>query len=186
MTEYEKMISGELYNANDVDLVRMRKETRDLLNELNSSVQDIKDGDRLDLCKRIFGKVGSGLWLQPPFYCDYGKNIEIGDNFYCNFNCVFLDVAKITIGSNVMLGPNVHIYTAGHPLDAGLRRQGQEFGKSITIGDDVWIGGNVLLCPGISVGNESVIAAGSVVTKDVPSKVVVGGNPAKIIKELDF
>ncbi len=185
MTEYEKMISGELYNASDAELVRMRKKARDLLNKLNSSVQDIKNGDRLALCKKLFGKVGSGLWLQPPFYCDYGKNIELGENVYLNFNCILLDVAKIIIGSNVMLGPNVQIYTAGHPLDAQERRRGLEFGKTVHIGNDVWIGGSAVLCPGIKIGDESIIAAGAVVAKDVPSKTVVGGNPVKVLKELD-
>ncbi len=184
MIEYEKMISGQLYNANDAELVRMRREVRALLDQLNASAQNVRTGERLELCKRIFGKAGNGLWLQPPFYCDYGKNIELGDNFYCNFNCVILDVAKVIIGSHVMMGPNVQIYTAGHPLDAKQRQQGLEFGKPITIGSHVWIGGSAVLCPGIKVGEKSIIAAGAVVTKDVPPLVVVGGNPAKIIKEL--
>ncbi len=181
MTEYEKMISGELYNANDAELVHMRQEVRELLSKLNSSVQDIRSGERLILCKQLFGKVGTGFWLQPPFYCDYGKNIELGENVFLNFNCVILDVAKVVIGSNTLIGPNVQIYTAGHPLNQELRRQGQEFGKAITIGNDVWIGGSAILCPGITVGDRSVIAAGAVVTKDVPADVVIGGNPAKII-----
>lgn len=184
MTEYEKMIAGELYNANDAELTRMRKEVRGLLSQLNQSVQDVRSGERLILCEKIFGKIGKGLWLQPPFFCDYGKNIELGENVYFNFNCVILDVAKVIIGSNVMMGPNVQIYTAGHPLNPELRRQGQEFGKSITIGNDVWIGGNAVLCPGIKIGAKSVIAAGSIVTKDVPPHVVVAGNPAKILKEI--
>lgn len=184
MSEYEKMISGELYNANDAELTRMRAEIRASLTELNQSLQDVRSGARLELCRKMFGKVGAGLWLQPPFYCDYGKNIEMGENVYFNFNCVLLDVAKIIIGSNVMFGPNVQVYTAGHPLDASLRRQGQEFGKTIKIGNDVWVGGNAVLCPGITIGDESIIAAGSIVTKDVPARVVVGGNPAKIIKQI--
>lgn len=184
MSEYEKMISGELYSANDAELVSMRREARDLLNRINSSAQDIKEGERLDLCRQLFGKAGKGLWLQPPFYCDYGRNIEFGENVFLNFNCVFLDVAKIVIGSNVMFGPNVQIYTATHPLDAVTRREGLELGKTITIGNDVWIGGHSVICPGVTIGDESVVAAGSVAVKDVPPKVVVGGNPAKIIKEL--
>lgn len=184
MTEYEKMISGELYNAGDAELVRMRAEVRSLLTELNRALQDVKSGERLELCQKIFGKTGKGLWLQPPFYCDYGKNIELGENVYFNFNCVILDVAKVVIGSNVLFGPNVQIYTAGHPLDAQSRRQGHEFGKSIRIGNDVWVGGHAVLCPGITIGDESIIAAGAVVTKDVPPRVVAGGNPARILKEL--
>ncbi len=184
MNEYEKMIAGHLYNANDAMLAGMRQEARVLLDQINGSVADIKTGDRLALCTRLFGKVGQGLWLQPPFYCDYGKNIELGDNVYFNFNCVVLDVAKIVIGSNVLLGPNVQIYTAGHPLDPEKRRSGEEFGKPITIGDDVWIGGSAILCPGVTIGDKSIIAAGAVVIKDVPANVVVGGNPARIIKEI--
>lgn len=184
MTEYEKMIAGDLYNASDAELTHMREEVRGLLTELNRSVQDVRSGERLSLCERIFGKTGKGLWLQPPFYCDYGKNIELGENVFFNFNCVILDVAKVIIGSNVFFGPNVQIYTAGHPLDAQKRREGQEFGKSITIGNDVWIGGSAVLCPGIKIGEKSIVAAGAVVTKDVPPNVVVGGNPAKMIKEI--
>lgn len=184
MTEYQKMISGELYNANDAELTRMRKEARDFLTQMNQSAQDIRDGERLQICAKLFGKMGKGLWLQSPFYCDYGKNIELGENVYFNFNCVILDVAKVFIGSNVMMGPNVQIYTAGHPLDMQKRRDAQEFGKTIRIGNDVWIGGSAILCPGVTVGDRSVIAAGAVVTKDVPADVVVGGNPAKLIKKI--
>lgn len=173
MTEYEKMIAGELYNATDAELVTMRQKVRSLLDELNLSVQDVKDGKRLELCKKIFGKLGDGFWLQPPFYCDYGKNIELGQNVYFNFNCVVLDVAKVTIGSNVLIGPNVQIYTASHPFSFSERREGKEFGKSIVIGDDVWIGGGAVLCPGVTIGKKSIIAAGTVVTKDVPPCVVV-------------
>lgn len=182
MIEYEKMISGELYNANDAELTQMRIKVRSLLTEINQSVQDVREGARLELCRKLFGKLGKGLWLQPPFYCDYGINIELGENVYFNFNCVLLDVAKIKIGSYVLMGPNVQIYTAGHPLDAQKRRDSQEFGKPVTIGDDVWIGGGAILCPGITVGAKSVIGAGAVVTKDVPPGVVVAGNPAKVIK----
>ncbi len=184
MTEYEKMIAGELYNASDSELVRRRYEARDLLNKINGSLQDVKDGSRLNLCEQLFGAVGENFWLQPPFYCDYGSNIALGNNVYFNFNCVVLDVAEVTIGSNVFFGPNVQIYTAGHPLESSLRNAGHEFGKAITIGDNVWIGGSVIICPGVTIGNDSVIAAGAVVTKDVSSCVLVGGNPAKVIREI--
>lgn len=185
MSEYSKMISGELYNANDSQLVEMRSKARELLTRINSSLQDIRDGDRLNLCSELFGKLGNAFWLQPPFYCDYGKNIELGDNVYLNFNCIILDVAKVTIGSNVLIGPNVQIYTATHPVEAIKRREGLEFGKSITVGDDVWIGGSAVICPGVTIGNKSIIGAGAVVINDVPEKVLVGGNPAKIIRHLD-
>ncbi len=184
MSEYEKMVAGDLYDPNDRELVWMRRATRVLLDELNASVHDVKTGDRLKICKQLFGKSGKGLWLQPPFYCDYGKNIELGDQVYFNFNCVILDVARVTIGSSVMFGPNVQIYTAAHPIDWRKRDEGQEYGRPITIGDHVWIGGGVILCPGVSIGAKSVIGAGSVVTRDVPPSVVTAGNPARVIKKL--
>lgn len=184
MTEYQKMIAGEFYNALDPELTRMRAEARALLTQINQSIQDIREGERLELCRRLFGKTGKGLWLQPPFYCDYGKNIELGENVYFNFNCVILDVAKVIIGSNVFCGPNVQFYTAGHPLDPHQRRQGLEFGKTIRIGNDVWIGGNTVLCPGVSIEDRCVIGAGSVVTKNIPADCVAAGNPARILKKL--
>lgn len=182
MTEYQKMIAGELYNASDPALVSMRHKARELLDRINVSVRDIKDGPRLEFCKQLFGKVGEKFWLQPPFYCDYGQNIELGDCVYFNFNCVLLDVAKITIGSNVFFGPNVQIYTATHPLDALVRTAGQEYGKAISIADNVWVGGGAVICPGVNIGKNSVVAAGAVVTKNVDQSVFVGGNPAKVIK----
>ncbi|MGE4385007.1 MAG: sugar O-acetyltransferase [Endomicrobiaceae bacterium] len=184
MTEYEKMISGELYNAADEELSRMRANARILLAELNKSLCEIKSGERLILCGKIFGKTGKGLILQPPFYCDYGINIELGDNVSFNFNCVILDVAKVTIGSYSLFGPNVQIYTAGHPLESAERQIGLEFGKPVSIGSNVWVGGNAVICPGVSIGNGSIVGAGSVVTKDVPANVIAAGNPAKIIKKL--
>jgi maltose O-acetyltransferase len=182
MSEYEKMLAGELYNASDPELTQMRYAARELLQKINASLQDIKEGERLELCRELFGKVGEKLWLQPPFYCDYGKNIELGESVYFNFNCVLLDVSKITIGSNVFFGPYVQLYTATHPLDAGLRTSGQEFGKEISIGDNVWIGGGAIICPGVTIAKNSVIAAGAVVTKNVGESVLVGGAPAKVIK----
>jgi len=184
MHEYEKMIAGQLYDARDPVLVTMRNKAREFLSEINRSAQDIRDGKRLDLCKALFRSVGTGLWLQPPFYCDYGSNIILGNNVFVNFNCVFLDVALITIGNGVQMGPQVQLYTAAHPLAWDKRRAGQEYGKPITIGDDVWIGGSAVICPGVTVGEKSVIGAGAVVTKDVPAGVVVAGNPAKMIKQL--
>lgn len=183
MREYEKMIAGEMYNALDPDLIEMRFKARALLTEINQSIQDIRQGPRLELAKKLFAKTGNNLWLQPPFYCDYGCNITLGDSVFMNFNCVILDVAKVTIGSFVFMAPNVQIYTAGHPLDWQTRRK-VEFGKPITIGDDVWIGGNAVICPGVMIGNKSVIGAGAIVTKDVPDGVVVAGNPARVLKQL--
>ncbi len=184
MTEYEKMIAGQLYNASDPELVSMRDETRNILDKINASLVEIKDGERLELCKQLFAKLGQNLSLQPPFYCDYGQNIEFGDNVFINFGCVILDVAKVVIGSNVLIAPNVQIYSATHPLDASLRLAGQEYGKPITVGDNVWLGGNAVICPGVTIGENSVIAAGAVVTKDVVPSVLVGGNPARVIKPI--
>lgn len=183
MTEYEKMVAGELYSALDPELTHMRKIARELADKINASTLDLRGEDpRLDLCKKLFGRVGKNLWIQPPFHCDYGKNIFLGDNVYINFGCIFLDVAKVTLGSNVFLGPNVQIYTATHLLIAEERNQGLESGKPITIQDNVWIGGSVVLCPGVTIGEGSVIGAGSVVTKDIPARVVAVGNPARVIR----
>ncbi|GAB1402817.1 sugar O-acetyltransferase [Elusimicrobiota bacterium] len=184
MNEYEKMISGNFYNAQNKELVKMRNKARLLLTKINKSLKEIKTGENLKLCKQLFAKTGKGFILQPPFYCDYGKNIEIGNNVGFNFNCVILDVAKVKIGSFTMFGPNVQIYTAGHPLDADKRKKGLEFGKPVTIGENVWIGGNTVICPGVTIGKRSVIGAGSVVTKDIPENVLAVGVPAKIIKNL--
>ncbi len=181
MNEYEKMISGELYNANAPELAERRKKARTFLTKINQSLLDLRGGERMELCKKLFGELGSGLWLQPPFYCDYGCNISLGDNVYINFNCIFLDV----IGSGTLLGPNVQIYTAGHPLDWQKRKEELEFGKSIRIGKNVWIGGSAIILPGITIGDRSVIAAGAVVSKDVPSDTLVAGNPAKPIRSLN-
>ena len=184
MTEYEKMVAGDLYHAENPRLIRMRFKMRSLLDRLNQSAQDIKTGERLRICKKIFGQVGKGLWLQPPFYCDYGKNIKLGDHVFFNFNCIILDVAKVTIGSFVLFGPNVQIYTAGHPIDWKKRSEGREYGRPVILGDHMWVGGGAIFCPGVSIGARSVIAAGAVVTHDVPSGVIVAGNPARMIRKL--
>jgi len=184
ITEYKKMISENLYNAQDKQLVLMRTDARILLTKINKSLKEIKSGEKLKLCKKLFAKTGKGFILQPPFYCDYGKNIEIGSNVGFNFNCVILDVAKVKIGSYSMFGPNVQIYTAGHPLAPDMRKKGLEFGKPVTIGENVWIGGNAVICPGVTIGSGSIIAAGAVVTKNIPGKVLAAGIPAKIIKKL--
>ncbi len=183
--EYEKMIAGKPYNALDPELTRMRLAARELCDKINVSTADLRGSDpRLSLCVELFGSMGKNLWLQPPFHCDYGKNILLGNNVYMNFGCIILDVAKVVIGSNVFLGPNVQIYTATHPLLAEERNKGLESGKPITVQDNVWIGGSAVLCPGVTIGEGSMVGAGAVVTRDVPVRVVVAGNPARIIKPI--
>ena len=184
MTEREKMLAGELYNALDAELVQARRDARDATRQFNDS-RDEKQELRAKILRELFGGVGKNLWIEPPFFCDYGANITVGDNVYFNFNCVVLDVASVTIGSHVFCGPNVQIYTATHPLDFQMRRDGLESGSPIAIGDDVWIGGGSIICPGVSIGARSVIGAGSVVTKNVPSGVLAFGNPCRVARELE-
>lgn len=183
-TEREKMLSGELYDASDPQLVLERRRARDLTRELNES----RDEDR-ELRRRIlsqlFGSIGESVTIEPPFYCDYGSNTHLGSRVFINFNTVILDVARVEIGSDVMFGPNVQIYTASHPVDATVRRSGLELGKSITIGNDVWIGGAVIVNPGVTIGARSVIGAGSVVTRDVPPGVFAAGNPCRVVRQLE-
>ena len=136
------------------------------------------------LLKSILGKTGENIWIEAPFHCDYGWNIEVGENFFANYNLTILDVAKVTIGKNVQMAPNVSIYTAGHPIHPDTRNTGYEYGIPITIGDNVWIGGNVVILPGVKIGDNVVIGAGSVVTKDIPENVIAMGNPCKIVREI--
>jgi len=184
MTEKSKMLSGELYNPNDQVLVSERHRARLLFQKINQLNDDSKK-ERKKLLYELLENAGKGLWVEPPFYCDYGYNIHTGKNVFFNFNCVILDVMKVEIGDHVLVGPAVQIYTATHPLDAKTRNSWLEYAKSVTIGDDVWIGGGAIIYPGVTIGNGTVIAAGAVVTKSVPANVVVGGNPAKILKEID-
>lgn len=182
-TEKEKMINGELYLAADSQLVKDRLNARKLTRLFNESHEN-EDNLRTSLIKELFGTTGDNLYIEPTFRCDYGYNIHVGENFYANFDSVFLDVCEIRIGKNCFIAPGVHIYTATHPLDAAERISGVEFGKPVNIGDNVWIGGRAVINPGVNIGNNVVIASGAVVTKDVPDNVVVGGNPARIIKEI--
>lgn len=184
MTEKEKMLSGELYNAGDAELIADRHAARLIFQKINSLADDSKT-ERDQLFIDLLGASGEGLNIEPPFYCDYGYNISVGKNVFFNFNCCFLDVMKIELGDNVMLGPNVQIYTATHPMNKTERSSGLEFAKPIKIGDDVWLGGGAIICPGVTIGNGVVVGAGAVVTKDVPDDVFVAGNPARIIKEID-
>ena len=180
MTEKEKMLAGQLYNPADKELANIRTHARTILKEFNDS----EDNNKSYILKQLFGKTGENIYVEPYFHCDYGENIYVGENFYANFDCVILDVCKVTIGKNCMLAPKVCIFTATHPVDAQLRISGVEYGKPVTIGDNVWIGGGAIINPGVTIGNNVVVASGAVVVKDVPDNVVVGGNPAKIIKNL--
>jgi len=141
--------------------------------------------ERQELLEDLFGSLGDECVIEPPFRCDYGYNIHVGENFYANFDCAILDVCRVDIGQNCQIGPGVHIYTATHPLKANKRIKGPEYGKPVTVGDNVWIGGQAVLNPNVTVGANSVIASGAVVTEDVPENVVIQGNPATVVKELD-
>src|ERR1700722_2513632 len=176
------MLAGELYDALDPELVRDRDRARDLCQILNATREADRELRR-DLLLKIFGKGGGTAWLQPPFFCDYGSNIFLGERVFFNFNCVVLDVCRVTIGDFSMFGPAVQIYTATHPMNAERRRK-QEFGKPIEIGADVWVGGGAIICPGVKIGSRSVIGAGSVVTRDIPDGVFAAGNPCRVIREI--
>jgi len=177
------MLSGQYYDAADLQLVEERMTCRQLLHQFNHS-DPSQGAKRKAMLSELLGSHGQKFHIEPPFSCDYGSNIEVGNNFYANFGCTLLDVTTIKLGDDVQLGPGVQIYTATHPLDPELRKSGVEYGKAITIGNNVWIGGNAVLCPGISIGDNSVIAAGSVVTKDLPANVVAAGNPAGVLKNI--
>lgn len=175
------MLAGELYDALDPQLTDERIQARLLIKALNESREDEPE-KRTEILQQLIPNAGAGLWLQPPFYCDYGYNIKLGERVFFNFNCVVLDVMPVTIGSRTLFGPNVQIYTATHPLDHKERATGLEFAKPITIGEDVWVGGSVVICPGVTIGDRSIIGAGSVVTKDIPADVIAAGNPCKVIR----
>ena len=182
-SEKQKMLAGELYDPLDPELVAMRTHARELCYDLNRSrPTDLQQ--RQEILRQLFGSGGETVTLEPPFYCDYGSHIHLGKQVYFNFNCVVLDVCEVTIGDHTLIGPAVQIYTATHPMNAAARRE-KESGKPITIGSDVWIGGGAILCPGISIGDKSVIGAGSVVTRDIPAGVFAAGNPCKVIRELE-
>ena len=183
-TEKEKMISGEQYLAGDPILVKERRKAKNLLHRLNVIEYRITKKAR-EIIQELIPNAGTNLYIEPPFFCDYGYNIICGDNVYFNVNCVVLDGAKVTIGDNVFFAPNVQIYTANHPLETELRKT-LENALPISIGDDCWIGGNAVICPGVTIGKGCVIGAGSVVTKDIPDSSLAVGNPAKVIRKLNI
>ena len=182
LSERQKMLAGELYDPFDPELSQARDRARNLCQDLNATREQDHEARRAIL-KDLFGQGGDSVWMQPPFFCDYGSNIRLGERVFFNFNCVVLDVCQVTIGDFTLFGPTVQIYTATHPMNAELRRQ-QEFGKPIAIGSDVWVGGGAIFCPGVTVGSKTVIGAGSVVTKDIPDGVFAAGNPCRVIREL--
>ncbi|WP_337176275.1 sugar O-acetyltransferase [Paludisphaera sp.] len=182
-TEREKMLAGAMYEPMDPELVALRARARDLCWDLNAT-RDSRADERRRLLRELFGTGGDTAWMQPPFYCDYGANIHLGERVFFNFNCVVLDVAEVRIGDFTLFGPSVQIYTATHPMDA-MERRHREFARPITIGRDVWVGGAAIICPGATIGDRSVIGAGAVVTRDVPEGVFAAGNPCRVIRPVD-
>ena len=183
MEQKERMLAELPYIASDAVLSRERLECKRKIYELNNLHPD--QYERIPgLLKELLGKAGESVFIEPPFHCDYGYNIEVGENFFANYNCTILDVAKVKVGKNVLLGPNVSFYTAGHPLHPETRNSGYEYGISITIGDNVWIGGNAVIMAGVIVGNNVVIGGGSVVTRNIPDGVAAAGNPCRVIREI--
>nr|WP_127573178.1 maltose acetyltransferase domain-containing protein [Paenibacillus xylaniclasticus] len=184
-TEKQKMLDGELYLASDPELLQERLNARRLTRLYNETLETEYER-RKELLQELLGSMGDSIYIEPTFRCDYGYNIHVGNHFYANFDCVMLDVCEIRIGDNCLLAPGVHIYTATHPLNVQERISGAEYGIPVTIGDNVWIGGRAILNPGVTIGNNVVIGSGAVVTSNVPDNVVVGGNPARVIKTINL
>ncbi|WP_135303967.1 sugar O-acetyltransferase [Haloarcula amylovorans] len=183
-SEKEKMLNGDRYDPSDPELVAERERARELTRQFNRTGPS-DDEERAAILDDLFGSLGETVTVEPPFRCDYGYNIRVGEGFFANFDCVFLDVCPIEFGESCMLGPSVHVYTATHPLDASERVAGPEYGKPVTVGDNAWIGGQAVLNPGVTLGDDVVVGSGAVVTEDVPDSVVVQGNPATVVKELE-
>lgn len=183
MTEKEKLAAGMLYNGGDKTLTDERTYAKMMCTEYNNcAYNDFEKKSKI--LQNLLGKIGENIWIEPIFFCDYGYNIQTGKNFYANHNCVILDCAKVTFGDNVFIAPNCGFYIAGHPIDYKTRNSGLEFAHPITVGNNVWIGGNVCVMPGVNIGDNVVIGGGSVVVKDIPSGVVAVGNPCRPIREI--
>jgi len=182
MSERRKMLAGELYDPMDPELVAGRERARDLCQALNATREGEQE-ERRRILRELFGAGGETVWMQPPFYCDYGSNIHLGERVFFNFNCVVLDVCPVRIGDYTLFGPAVQILTPLHPMNAELRRK-EEYGAPIEIGSDVWVGAGALILPGVRIGDRAVIGAGSVVTRDVPAGVVAAGNPCRVIRAI--
>jgi maltose O-acetyltransferase len=184
-SEREKMLAGALYDPQDPELATLRVRARDLCRELNASSEaDGVGSERRRILVALFGSGGDTAWMQPPFHCDYGANIHLGERVFFNFGCVVLDVCEVRIGSFTLFGPAVQIYAATHPMNAQLRRT-HELGKPVTVGSDVWVGGGAIVCPGVTIGSRSVIGAGSVVTRDIPEDVLAVGNPCRVVRAIE-
>ncbi|MCS0655308.1 sugar O-acetyltransferase [Cytobacillus firmus] len=184
-TEKEKMLAGEMYDPADPVLLKEREEARRKVRMYNQTLET--EGEkRIKLLKELLGSTGENVYMEPNIRFDYGYNTHVGENFFANFDCTILDVCEVRFGDNCMLAPGVHIYTATHPLHPAERNSSREYAKPITIGNNVWVGGSAVINPGVTIGDNAVIASGAVVTKDVPENVVVGGNPAKVIKQIEL
>ncbi len=183
MTQKERMLAGLPYKAWLDGLSEERLENKKRIYQYNHLPPE-QWGEQTELLKQIFGKTGENICVEAPFHCDYGYNIQVGENFYANYNLTILDVGKVRIGKNVLIAPNVSIYTAGHPIHPESRNSGYEYGLDVTIGDNVWIGGNTCVMPGVTIGNNVVIGAGSVVTKDIPDNVIAVGVPCRVLREI--
>jgi len=182
-TERDKMLAGEMYDPLDPELAAARARARDRCQDLNAT-RETDHAERRGILRALFGRGGDTVWMQPPFYCDYGAHIELGERVFFNFNCIVLDVCRVRIGDFTLFGPAVQIYTPLHPFDAAQRRR-EEYGKPIDIGSDVWVGGGAIILAGVTIGSRAVIGAGSVVTRDVPEGVFAAGNPCRVIRAID-
>lgn len=183
MTEWEKMQAGLVYNDFDRDLFDRRVEAKKIFREYNRTADDEID-KRKELMQRLFKSVGKNVWIEPDFRCEFGKNIAIGDDVYINFGCVILDCGQVSIGKGTLIGPNVGLFSGNHTTDAEERANGGLIPKPITIGDRVWLCGNVSVVPGVTIGNDTIIGAGSVVTRNIPSGVIAAGNPCRVLREI--
>lgn len=183
MTEKEKMTQGKLYIPQDTALIRDYKRAKELTHYINTSTGE-QEEERRRWYQELFGRLGAHAWIAPPLYCDYGFNIFAGDYLMVNYYCIFLDVCPIYMGNHIYIGPHVGLYTALHPIDASVRNQGLEYGKPISIGDSVWIGGHAVVNPGVTIGSRVVIGSGSVVTHDIPDDVIAVGNPCRVLRSI--
>lgn len=183
MTEWEKLQRGMIYNDFDKDLFQRRVDAKKLFKKYNKTEDDEVELRR-HIMDELFERVGNNVWIEPDFHCEFGKNISIGDDVYINFGCIILDCAKVTIGNNTLLGPNIGIYAVNHLTDAEERINGGCYGKPVNIGSRVWLGGDVKILAGVTVGDETIIGAGSIVTKDIPSGVIAAGNPCKVLRKI--